>query len=93
MFHGFFAGDLLGALQGPKRAADLVKQVMLVFGYQKVAGLSFVVDQNRDDVTNLFQEFLFAFSQRNLVADLEKVAHRLRAFAVQPADNQVDALQ
>ena len=32
-------------------------------------------------------------AQRDLVADLVEIAHRLRAFAVQPANGQADLLQ
>ena len=45
------------------------------------------------DVADLLDQLRFAPAERDLVADLVEVAHRLRAFAVQAADGQADLLQ
>ena len=45
------------------------------------------------DFADLLDQVGLAPAERDLVADLVEVAHRLRAFAVQPADGQADLLQ
>ena len=57
------------------------------------AGLALVVDDHRHDVADLLDQVLLAAAERDLVADLVEIAHRLRAFAVQAADGQADLLQ
>ena len=57
--HRFFAADGLSAAENAVGAADSIVQVLLAFADQVLASSPLVVDQDRDDVTDLSQQFLF----------------------------------
>src|SRR5208337_583811 len=91
--HGLFGTDGLRGPQDTVCPAHAVVQVLLAFLDQELPGLPFIVDNHRHDVVDLLDQLVFATAQGDLVADLVEIAHRLRAFAEQPAHGQADLLQ
>ena len=91
--HRFFRTDRLSCPQDPVRPADAVVQVFVALFDEELACLPFVVDDDRHDVANLPEQFRFGPPKRHLIADLVEIAHRLRAFAIEPADREADLLQ
>ena len=91
--HRLFGADRLGGAEDAVGAADPVVERFLALADEEVAGLAFVVDEHRHDVGHFLGELFLALAERDLVADLVEIAQRLRAFAVQAADGEVDLLQ
>lgn len=91
--HRFFAADRLGRAEDAVRAAHAVVECFLAFADEEIAGLAFVIDEDGHNVAHLLREVFFTLAKRYLVADLVKIALRLRAFAIKTADGEIDFLQ
>ena len=91
--HRLLGSDRLGGAEDAVGAAHAVVQVLVAFLDEELPRLALVVDNHRHDVAHLADQLGLGPPERDLVADLIEVAHRLRAFAVQAADRQTDLLQ
>ncbi len=91
--HRLFAADRLGGAQQAVRAAHAVVQFPAALVDQVLASLALVLDQRGRHVTDLLHQLGFRLAQRDLIADLVKVPHRLGAFAVQTPHGQADLVQ
>ncbi len=90
---GLFAADGLGGAQNAKGPAYTVMQVLEAFLDQELPRLTLVVDHGRDHFAHLFDKVELAAAERDLVANLVEVSHRLRAFAVEAANGEPHLLQ
>ena len=77
--HRLLRADGLGGAEDAVGAAHAVVKVLVTLADEEVAGLALVVDDHRHDVADLLDQVLLAAAQRDLVADLVEIAHRLRA--------------
>ena len=91
--HRLFATDLLSPSKRLVGVFNLLLKLLASGLKQKMTRFPLIIDQDRDDLLNLFNQFLFRFSQRELIADLIKIAHGLGTFAEQPPNREVDLLK
>src|SRR5262245_5151366 len=88
-----FARDGLGRAQYAIGSTHAIVQVLAAFFDEKRPRLTLVIDDDRNHFADLLDQVELAAAERDLVADLVKVAHRLRAFAIEPADGKAHLLQ
>lgn len=91
--HGLFATDLLSVTQCAIGTAYLIKQIVLTLFDEKVAGFTLVVDQHGHNLADLVDQVRLRSPQRDLIADLVKIPHRLGAFSVETSHGEADFLQ